>query len=134
MPTACILRDHSRIHLNSERLEITETDPETGMREGLLDRVEPAFMPKIFYTNSSYEYWGRAASLIHTSIDGTQDSPLMDNVRIYSFAGGQHGPGGFPPRQGSGQQLSNPNDYSWFLRSLVLAMNRWTTEIGRAHV
>ena len=108
--------------------DIAQTDPETGMREGLLDRVEPAFMPKIFYTNSSYEYWGRAASLIHTSIDGTQDSPLMDNVRIYSFAGGQHGPGSFPPRQGSGQQLSNPNDYSWFLRSLLLAMNRWTTD------
>ena len=108
--------------------DVAQTDPETGMREGLLDRVEPTFMPKIFYTNSSYEYWGRAASLIHTSIDGTQDAPLMDNVRIYSFAGGQHGPGGFPPRQGSGQQLGNPNDYSWFLRSLVLAMNRWTTD------
>ena len=108
--------------------DIAQTDPETGMREGLLDRVEPAFMPKIFYTNSSYEYWGRAASLIHTSIDGTQDSPLMDNVRIYSFAGGQHGPGAFPPRQGSGQQLSNPNDYSWFMRSLLLSMNRWAID------
>ena len=83
---------------------------------------------KIFYTNSSYEYWGRAASLIHTSIDGTRDSPLMDNVRIYSFAGGQHGPGAFPAVQRSGQQLSNPNDYSWFMRSLLLAMNRWATD------
>ena len=105
--------------------DISQTDPETGVREGLLDRVEPALMPKIFYTNSSYEYWGRAASLIHTSIDGTQDSPAMDNVRIYSFAGSQHGPGTFPPVQTSGQQLSNPNDYSWFMRSLLLAMNRW---------
>ena len=105
-----------------------QTDPETGMREGLLDRVEPAFMPKIFYTNSSYEYWGRAASLIHTTIDGTQDHPPMDNVRLYSFAGGQHGPGSFPAVQTSGQQLSNPNDYSWFMRSLMLAMNRWATD------
>ena len=108
--------------------DVAQSDPETGMRGGLLDRVEPAFMPKIFYTNSSYEYWGRAASLIHTTIDGTEDSPLMDNVRIYSFAGGQHGPGSFPPVQRSGQQLSNPNDYSWFMRSLVLAMNRWATD------
>ena len=108
--------------------DIAQTDPETGMREGLLDRVEPAFMPKIFYTNSSYEYWGRAASLIHTSMDGTQDSPLMDNVRIYSFAGGQHGPGSFPPRRTNGQQLSNPNDYSWFMRSLMLSMNSWTSD------
>ena len=108
--------------------DVEQTDSETGMRDGLLARVEPAFMPKIFYTNSSYEYWGRAASLIHTTIDGTEDSPLMENVRIYSFAGGQHGPGSFPPVQRSGQQLSNPNDYSWFMRSLLLAMNRWADD------
>jgi len=108
--------------------DVAQTDTETGMRDGLLDRVQPAFMPKIFYTNSSYEYWGRAASLIHTTIDGSEDSPLMDNVRIYSFAGGQHGPGSFPPVQRVGQQLSNPNDYSWFMRSLLLAMNRWATD------
>ena len=108
--------------------DVEQTDPETEMRDGLLARVAPAFMPKIFYTNSSYEYWGRAASLIHTSIDGTQDSPLMENVRIYSFAGGQHGPGSFPAEQRSGQQLSNPNDYSWFMRGLLLAMNHWTDD------
>ena len=108
--------------------DVTQTDPETDMRDGLLAGLKPAHMPKMFHTNSSYEYWGRAASLIHTTLDGAQDSPLMNNVRVYSFAGGQHGPGRFPPRQTSGQQLSNPNDYSWFLRSLLLAMNRWTTD------
>ena len=51
--------------------DIAQTDPQTGEKDGLLLRVKPAFMPKIFYTNSSYEYWGRAASLIHTTIDGT---------------------------------------------------------------
>ena len=108
--------------------DVTQTDPETDMRDGLLAGLKPAHMPKMFHTNSSYEYWGRAASLIHTTLDGAQDSPLMNNVRVYSFADGQHGPGRFPPRQTSGQQLSNPNDYSWFLRSLLLAMNRWTTD------
>ena len=108
--------------------DVEQTDPDTGMRDGLLARVEPPFMPKIFYTNSSYEYWGRAASLIHTTLDGTEDIPLMENVRIYSFAGGQHGPGSFPPVQRSGQQLSNPNDYSWFMRRLLLAMNRWAAD------
>ena len=108
--------------------DVEQTDPDTGMRDGLLARVEPAFMPKIFYTNSSYEYWGRAASLIHTTLDGTEDIPLMENVRIYSFAGGQHGPGSFPPAQRSGQQLSNPNDYSWFMRRLLLAMNHWAAD------
>lgn len=108
--------------------DIVQNDPETGMRDGLLSRVEREFMPKVFYTNSSYEYWGRAASLIHTTIDGLEDVPLMDNVRIYSFAGGQHGPGRFPPVQTIGQQLSNPNDYSWFLRSLLLAADRWADD------
>ena len=108
--------------------DVTQTDPETDMRDGLLSGIRPGHMPMVFHTNSSYEYWGRAASQIHTTLDGAQDSPLMDNVRIYSFAGGQHGPGRFPPRRTSGQQLSNPNDYSWFLRSLLLAMNRWTTD------
>ena len=105
--------------------DVVQHDPETDLREGLLAGIAPEHMPKVFYTNSSYEYWGRAASLIHTTIDGSVDAPLMDNVRIYSFAGGQHGPGRFPPIQTSGQQLSNPNDYSWFLRSLLLAMNCW---------
>ena len=66
--------------------------------------------------------------MIHTTLDGAEDLPLMDNVRVYSFAGGQHGPGRFPPIYTSGQQLSNPNDYTWFLRSLVLAMNRWMSD------
>ena len=108
--------------------DVTQTDPETDMRDGLLAAIKPAHMPKMFHTNSSYEYWGRAASLIHTTLDGAADSPPLDNVRIYTFAGGQHGPGRFPPRRTSGQQLSNPNDYSWFLRGLLLAMNRWTTD------
>ena len=108
--------------------DVVQSDPVTDMREGLIAGIKPAHMPKVFYTNSSYEYWGRAASLIHTTVDGSEDAPLMDNVRIYTFAGGQHGPGRFPPRQTSGQQLSNPNDYSWFVRSLLLAMNQWTTD------
>ena len=104
-----------------------QTDPLTRETDGLLARVEPEHLPKIFYTNSAYEYWGRASSLIHTSIDGEQDAELPDNVRVYSFAGAQHGPAGFPPQQGIGQQPSNFNDYSWFMRSLLVAMNRWTT-------
>jgi hypothetical protein len=101
-----------------------QTDPETGEQDGLLRRVKPEFTPKIFYTNSSYEYWGRAASLIHTTIDGRRDAPLADNTRIYVFAGGQHGPA-TSPRRTLGQQLNNPNDYRWSMRALLLAMHRW---------
>ncbi len=108
--------------------DVEQTDPETSLTEGLFSRQKAEHLPKVFYTNSSYEYWGRSASLVHTTVDGTADAPLMDNVRIYTFAGGQHGPGRFPPQQTSGQQLSNPNDYSWFLRSLLLAMNTWVKD------
>ena len=102
-----------------------QTDPQTGDKDGLLLRVKPETMPKIFYTNSSYEYWGRAASLIHTSLDGRTDAPLVDNTRIYMFAGGQHGPAAFPARRSIGQQMNNPNDYRWSMRALLLSMNRW---------
>ena len=105
--------------------DAVETDPENGAKDGLLMRVKPEFTPKIFYTNSSYEYYGRAASLIHTTIDGKGDAPLTSNTRIYMFAGGQHGVAPFPPRRSIGQQLNNPNDYRWLMRSLVLSMNRW---------
>jgi Alpha/beta hydrolase domain len=105
--------------------DTVQTDPQTGEKDGLLLRVKPETMPKIFYTNSSYEYWGRAASLIHTSIDGRTDAPLPDNTRIYVFAGGQHGPAAFPARRSIGQQPNNPNDYRWSMRALLLSMNRW---------
>jgi len=104
-----------------------ERDPESGVTDGLLTHAgAPELLPKIFYTNSEYEYWGRAASLIHTTIDGASDAPLMDDVRIYLLAAGQHGPGAFPPVQTIGQQRNNPLDYRWAMKALLLAMDRWT--------
>src|SRR5947207_8893387 len=107
--------------------DVAQRDPETGVTDGLLTHAgPPELLPKIFYTNSEYEYWGRAASLIHTSVEGTSDAPLMDNVRIYLLAAGQHGPGAFPPTQTIGQQRNNPLDYRWAMKALLLAMDRWT--------
>jgi hypothetical protein len=107
--------------------DASEKDPESGVTDGLLAHAgAPELLPRIFYTNSEYEYWGRAASLIHTTIDGAADAPLMENVRIYLLAGGQHGPGAFPPVQTEGQQKSNPLDYRWAMKALLLAMDRWT--------
>lgn len=108
--------------------DTVQTDPQTGDKDGLLLRVKPEFTPKIFYTNSSYEYWGRAASLIHTTIDGRTDVRSPDTTRIYVFAGGQHGPAAFPPRRSIGQQMNNPNDYRWSMRALLVAMNKWVTD------
>jgi hypothetical protein len=104
----------------------TQTDRETGATDGLLARAGPPdVLPRIFYTNASYEYWGRAASLIHTTVDGLADAPVPDNVRIYTFIGGQHGAAPFPPPRTQGRHLNNPLDYRWSMRALLLAMRRW---------
>ena len=106
-----------------------QSDPETGLTDGLLTHAtKPAHQPNIFYTNSSYEYWGRSASLFHTTVDGTKDARLPANVRGYLLSGGQHGVAAFPPARSIGQQLNNPLDYRWAMRSLLLAMNRWVTD------
>ena len=106
--------------------DIEQTDPETGRTEGLLTRQREAFYPRVFYTNSSYEYWGRAASLVHTTVDAAEDAVIPDHVRIYMYAGTQHGPARFPPSVTIGQQRANPNNFRWGQRALLLAMDQWS--------
>ena len=110
--------------------DVEQSDPETGLTLGLLSRQREAFYPRVFYTNSSYEYWGRAASLIHTTIDASEDARIPDHVRVYMYAGSQHGPAGFPPSVTIGQQRANPNNFRWGQRALLLAMDRWTRDGG----
>jgi len=111
-------------------LDMPQRDPVTGRTDGLLKRLAAGQQPKIFYTNSSTEYWGggRAAALTHTTLDGQADAQVPDNVRIYLFTGTQHVPGGFLASQGPGQQLPNPNEYSWAERALLVALDRWVRE------
>ncbi|MFL2546972.1 MAG: alpha/beta hydrolase domain-containing protein, partial [Candidatus Rariloculaceae bacterium] len=102
-----------------------QTDPATGTQDGLLAHIAPGTMPKIFYTNSSTEYWRSIGAMTHVSIDGKADLELLDNVRTYHFAGTQHTPASFPSRTSAGDRQPNPNDYSWLLRSLLVEMDRW---------
>jgi len=53
---------------------------------------------------------------------------MLANTRIYHMTGGQHLPASFPPTINNGQQLNNPNDYSYAMRALLLSMNRWITD------
>ena len=121
--------------------DAAEQDPVTGRTDALLGKYAAGDLaPKIIYTNSSVEYWGtgRAAALIHTSIDGKTDLTLPPNVRAYHFAGSQHGPAQFPPRpvqeadgpnsRGTGQQLPNPTPHTIGLRALVLALDHWVRD------
>jgi hypothetical protein len=111
-------------------LDLGQLDPVTGRTDGILTKLEPEQRPKVFYTNSSGEYWGggRAAALTHTTLDGREDAKVPDNVRIYLFAGTQHVPGGYLPSQGPGQQKPNANAYAWAERALLVALDRWVRD------
>ena len=111
--------------------DVSLRDPVSGAQEGLLDNPRMgAHAPKVFYTNTSVEYWGlaRVAALVHTSPDGTADLALPDNVRVYFIAGTQHSPSRFPAAITNGQQADNPVDYWWTMRALLLAMHKWVKE------
>jgi hypothetical protein len=113
----------------------TQRDPATGDEAGLLTRTKHP--PKIFYTNSGYEYWGRAASLIHTTPDGSKDVEPLPNERIYHLASGQHfvinpplelqSP---PPSQRAQSEVyhGNPLDYLVNLRALLPRLTVWVKE------
>jgi len=107
-----------------------ETDPLTKESSGLLDRaVAEKVVPRIFLSNTSYEYWGRAAALIHVTADGKKDMPISDKVRIYHFTGLQHFPGPWPPAKGEGdlegQQPESPLAIRYFWRAMITNMDTW---------
>lgn len=110
--------------------DLPENDLVSGESGGLLDRaVAEKVVPRIFFSNTSYEYWGRVAALIHVSADGKHDAPISDNVRIYHFTGLQHFSGPFPPAKGKldllGQQPQSPLPVKYFWRAMIANMDAW---------
>ena len=111
--------------------DLPQKSPVAGAAQGLLDAPRASgTLPKIFYTNTSYEYWSRASSLIHTSPDGKSDVEPPDNVRIYFLAGLQHFSGPFPPAFSEvldlrSQQKQNPNPVAWLWRALLTSLDDW---------
>jgi Alpha/beta hydrolase domain len=116
--------------------DVPEKDSVTGETAGLLDAANKSHtVPKIFYSNASYEYWGRAASLIHISPDGKADAKIPDNTRIYFLAGLQHFSDPFPPQKttpgnsdSTAQQRHNPNPIRWFWRAFITDMDQWVKD------
>jgi Alpha/beta hydrolase domain len=107
-----------------------ETDSTTGDKAGLLDRaVADKTVPKIFFSNTSYEYWGRAAALISITADGKHDVTISNNVRIYHLTGLQHFSGPWPPAAGKGdglgQQPQSPLAVRYFWRAMINNMDAW---------
>ena len=114
--------------------ERASTDPVTGRSDGLLERLAARRrVPKIFFTNSSTEYWRGDASLIHTDAEGTRDVPPSASSRLYHFAGTQHSAGTLPltdtnPVDGArGQQALGSVDYNPLLRNALVRMDRWVS-------
>lgn len=105
--------------------DVLQEDPVTGVEDSLLARLTPETTPKVFYTNTSTEYWRLPTALIHSTPDGSQHLPPADTSRIYLFSGTQHVPARFPENRLDGLQIGNPNNYRWFLRALLLALNDW---------
>jgi hypothetical protein len=106
--------------------DLDATDPVTGKKDGLLTHsLTPELRPKIFYLNSSHEYYGRSLALLHTSADGRADAPLAPDSRYYFFAGGQHAVAAFPPKRGGTQYLPSPTPYTLTFRALLDAMAAW---------
>jgi hypothetical protein len=116
-------------------LDRASSDPVTGRSDGLLERLTTrGRVPKIFFSNSSTEYWRGDASLIHTDAEGTRDVLPSASSRIYHFAGTQHSSGTLPltdtnPADGArGQQSLNSVDYNPLLRAALVRMDQWVTK------
>ncbi len=106
-------------------------DPYQWRSDGLHAHLHhPAHAPKIFQVNAGYEYWGRAAALIHTTVEGSGDIPPMDNERIYHLASGQHFVVSVPPQRplsagGSRALRGNPLEFNVNLRALLVRLVEW---------
>ncbi len=113
--------------------DLAYENPFNSVSDGLLKRTPMALQPKIFYTNTSFEYWGRCAALIHVTPDGKRDAEIPPNSRIYLFAGGQHFTGAFPPAINPNPDFfarnpATPLDVSWSMRALLIDMQKWITK------
>jgi hypothetical protein len=105
-----------------------EPETDADVTDSLLARaVKANVVPKIFYTNGSYEYWGRAAALIHTSIDGKRDFGPAPDTRVYYLSGTQHGANANPVVHNT-ENRANPQDYRYLMRALLVAMNAWIAD------
>lgn len=114
-------------------------------RPAMMDRFEPFQVEprgglKVFYTNTSFEYHRGDASLIHTDPAGARDVEHGPDVRVYHFAGTEHGLGVWPPADAQpvaadprgwaerSQHLRGVVNYGRLLRSCLVNLDRWVTE------
>jgi len=105
---------------------VEQRDVDGTLGDALEIPKQRGFVPKIFFTETSTEYWCRAASLLHAEVDGSADLPHDSNVRLYFIAGAQHGVSSSSDR-GIFQNPVNTLDHRPVLRALLVALDRWVT-------
>ena len=107
-------------------------DPATGHTAALLGAdTDP---PKVFFTNTSWEYWRGDAALVHVDPGGDRDLPEHPNERRYAFAGTHHVNGVLPltdtfPLTGTRARYSfNVVDHSPLVRAALINLDRWVAD------
>jgi hypothetical protein len=110
------------------------TDPVTGRRAGLRDNLRGTSGAKVFYVDGGYEYWGRAASLAHTSPDGKSDVGFLPTERRYVISSAQHSsPSAWPLPEtakiaGTAAYRGDPLDQRLALRALMSSLIDWVLQ------
>jgi hypothetical protein len=94
-------------------LTVEQHDPITGEKGDAFKRArDSGFLPKFMVINSSTDYWTRAASLLHTDVEGKADAAIDPSFRIYLISGRAHTEG----RTGI------------LARALLVALDKWISE------
>jgi hypothetical protein len=113
---------------------VPSRDPVTGLAAGLRDNARVSSDPRVFYVDGGYEYWGRAASLTHTTPDGKEDVGFLPTERRYVISSAQHSsPGAWPVPEtarisGTPAYRGDPLDQRLALRALMSSLIDWVKD------
>lgn len=109
-------------------------DPYSENVDGLFNELRKInAVPKVFYTNSSAEYWRGDGANMHIHPIEEYDLPEAPEARMYHFSGTQHGAGTLAPDDvgpdGSvGMYKFNVVDYRPLLRASLINLDKWATD------
>ena len=104
---------------------VQTTDPFTGKRDSRLARCKATHTcPLSAEIYSANEYWVKAASLLHTTPDGTQDLKDSKFARDYFISSHQHGSGNGQFNT-TCQQRTNPLNSAPVQRALWVDLDEW---------
>ena len=115
---------------------VPTNDALTGKRGSLRDNLRGSATTKVFYVDGGHEYWGRAASLAHTTPDGTRDVGFLPTERRYVISSAQHSsPAVWPLPEsakimGTTAYRGDPLNQRLALRALMSALIDWV-KIGK---